>query len=111
MTVKLGLLNTTIATTDGEYYIKTIAPDVAFDLVHRYGRENLISAIGHESTAQIMSQLLGYDIPVNRQNFHQQVGQQCLVFKLNGRTPEGQYLSIADIQTIGYCWKLMTRTR
>lgn len=111
MTVKLGLLNAAIMTTDGEYHIKTIAPDVAFDLVHRYGRENLISAIGHESTAQIMSQVLGCDIPVSRQSFHQQVGQQCLVFKLNGRPAEGQVLSIADIQAVGYCWKLMTRTR
>ena len=104
--MKLGLLNTTIATTDGTYVIKTISLEEAIALV----QDNEIdSAIGHESTAQIMTILLGVAIPVNRQPFEQQEGQKALVFKLNGRPPEGKILSLQEIEAIGFTWKVMER--
>jgi hypothetical protein len=103
-TMKLGLLNSTIATTDGTYVIKTISLEEAIALVQ--GQE-LDSAIGHQSIAQVMSTLLGIQIPVNRQEFQQQEGQKCLVFKLNGRPPEGKVLSLEEIHTMGFAWKLM----
>jgi len=110
--MKLALLNTTIATTDGLYEIKTVTLGTAKSLVHHAldAGVELDSAIGHESTAAIMSELLDTDIPVNRQMFAQQEGQQALVFKLKGRAPEGVILSSEEIETIGYEFKIMTRT-
>lgn len=108
---KLALLNTTIATTDGVYEIKTVTLGTAkAHLFHALDAGvELDSAIGHESTAQIMSELLGHEIPVNRQMFAQKPGQQALVFKLKGRAPEGVILSAEEIEAIGYEFKVMTR--
>lgn len=103
----LALLNTSIITADGEFTLRTITLDDALELVE--SANGLDSAIGHDSTAQIMSELLRVDVPVNRQMFEQQPGQQALVFKLNGRPPEGAILSREDIEKIGYSFKLLSR--
>jgi hypothetical protein len=106
---KLALLNTTIATADGVYNVETVSLDRAQRLAF-HNRQWLDSAIGHESTAQIMTTLLGVEVPMNRQMFAQQAGQQALVFKLKGRPPEGKILTANEIEAIGYEFKLMTRT-
>jgi hypothetical protein len=103
---KLALLNTSIVTNDGSYSLKTIDLMEAQDLV---SNSDLDSAIGHESTAQAMTQLLGVTVETNRQMFAQEVGQEALVFKLNGRPPEGAVLSREQLEDIGYSWKLLTR--
>ena len=105
--MKIALLNTTIATTDGTFEVKTISLDQAQQLVQ--GVE-IDSAIGHESTAQVMTSLLGVPVAVNRQQFAQQLNQVALVFKLKGRAPEGVILNSAEIEAIGYEFKAMTRT-
>ena len=79
---KLALLNTSILTTAGAYRLIDITLDDARRIVSDHAG-NLDSAIGHQSTAEIMTTLLGVDVPVNRQMFAQEVGQQALVFKLN----------------------------
>jgi hypothetical protein len=60
------------------------------------------SAIGHESTAEIMTELLGVDVRVNRQMAAQEVGTEAIVFKLKARAPEGRILSREEIEAIGY---------
>ena len=105
---KLALLNTSILTTTGTYSLTDITLDEAIRLVSD-NVDNLDSAIGHQSTAEIMTTLLGADIPSNRLMFVQQVGQQALVFKLNGRPQEGKILSAEEIETIGYKFQLLTR--
>jgi len=106
--MKVGILSTSIATVDGSYTLRTINIKEALDLVN--GVE-LDSAIGHAATAEVLTRLLGVDIPVNRQEFAQQVGQKALVFKLLGRIPEGVVLSsLEEIEAVGYVLKLLTRT-
>ena len=104
----VALLNTTIATCDGMFEIKTISLDEAKKII---AGSELDSAIEHQSTADIMSTLLETDIQMNRQLLVQQVNQQAIVFKLKGRPAEGQILSIDEIEKIGYEFKLMTRIR
>jgi len=41
--------------------------------------------------------------------YAQEVGQQAIVLKINGRIPEGKILSLEDIEEIGYTLKLMVR--
>lgn len=106
--MKLALLNTSILTTTGTYNLEDITLERAKELVH--GNE-LDSAIGHDSTAEIMSSLLEKDIPVNRQLFQQEEGQQALVFKLNGRPAEGKILSAEEIEQIEYKFQLLTRVK
>jgi hypothetical protein len=104
----IALLNTSIATTDGAYTLSTITLNQAKDLIKN--RET-ISAIGHESTAQILTELLGIEVPVNRIQFAQQSGQITLVFKLNGRPPEGKILSREEIEAIGYKFQILRRIK
>lgn len=105
---KLALLNTSILTTAGAYTLTDISLDEARRII-AYNAGNLDSAIGHQSTAEIMTALIGVDIPVNRQVFAQSVGQSALVFKLNGRPQEGKILTADEIEEIGYKFQLLTR--
>jgi len=108
MSLPLGLLNTSIMTTDGMYSLQTINLEVAKELIAQ-NCENILSAIGHQSTAEIMSALLEFEVQVNRIQFQQQVGQEALVFKLRGRSPEGKILTIEEMHEIGFDFQLMTR--
>lgn len=104
--MKLGILNTAILTTDGDFTIRTITTDEARALVAAH---ELDSAVGHESTAQILTELLGVEVPLSRQLFAQAAGQKALVFKLNGRPPEGVILDRAQLESIGFTFKLLAR--
>lgn len=106
---KIALLNTSIITTAGSYVLTDITLDQARDLIAE-NADNLDSAIGHQSTAEIMTTLLRQDIQVNRQMFVQEVGQTALVFKLNGRPEEGKVLTVDEIEKIGYKFQTLIRT-
>jgi len=64
------LLNTSILTTFGTYRYEPLALESARHLV----AEGFVSAIGHESTAQILSKLLGVAVAVRRDGYQQQAG-------------------------------------
>lgn len=106
-THQVGLLTTSILTADGSYTLETISLDEARALVAGGG---FISAVGHESTAQVMSTLLSVEVPVNRIQFAQEAGRVALVFKLNRRLPEGTVLTASEIEEIGYSFKKLART-
>lgn len=104
----LALLNTSILTTAGVYKLTDISLEEAKELVNQ--ADSLDSAIGHKSTADVMTTLLEKEIAVNRQMFVQEVGQQALVFKLNGRAEEGKILTVEEIEQMGYKFQLLERT-
>lgn len=107
-----ALLNTSIITADGDYQYRTITHTQALyevDLARRCGH-TVVSHIGHESTAAIMTDLLGFPVTMSRAPYSQNVGEDALVFKLNGRPPEGRILSREEIEAIGYTWALLRRT-
>ena len=102
----VALFNGTVATTNGVYSIK----DTDISTAKKHIKENgFISAIGHDATAEILSRILEADIPMNRIQFHQEVGQLAIAFKLNVRPPEGDILNIDEIEEIGYNLKIMER--
>lgn len=104
--MKVVLLNTSIATSYGTLVYAPLALENAQWLTsHRNSAVN--SAIGHESTAQIMSDLLKIDVPVNRQQYTQLIGDIAIVLKLNGRLPEGKVLSRAELEEIGFSFGVM----
>lgn len=106
--IPVALLNTSIATAPGTFELKDITLARAKNII-KNNADNLLSAIGHDSTAQIMSELLENKIEVNRIQFEQEVEQQAIVFKLNGRPPEGTILSLEEIEKIGYKFQLLTK--
>lgn len=102
----LAILNTSIATEDGAYSLRTVSAAEARSIIK--DRE-ILSAVGHESAAAALSEVLGVEVPVNRIQFAQQPGQIALVFNLRGRLPEGQVLSLAEIEALGYDLKILER--
>lgn len=105
---KLYIFNTTIIVNDGTYKMSTISLEEAKNIIA--SNPEFISAIGHSSTAQIISSVLGTEIPENRINASfDNVGDKALCFKLNSRPKEGSILSLEDLQEIGFSWKLLER--
>jgi len=102
----VALFNGTVATTTGLYKISDIDLAQAKKMVAERG---FVSAIGHEATAEIMSDLFGENIPMNRIQFHQEIGQPAIAFKLNERPPEGEILIREELEEVGFSLKLMER--
>ena len=65
--------------------------------------------IRHQSTADILTTLLGVQVPMNRIMFEQEQGQKALVFKLLGRPEEGKILTQQEIEEIGYRFQILIR--
>ncbi len=104
--MKLAILNTSILTTTGRFELKDITLEEARNLVIK---NEILSAVGHQSTADILTTLLETEVPMNRIQFAQETGQKALVFKLNGRPEEGKILTIEEISEIGYKFQLLTK--
>lgn len=106
--MKIALLNTSICTDAGVYSLKDITLEKAKEVIGYYNG-NIDSAVGHQSTAEIMTTLLGVDVPVNRRLHKQKEGELALVFKLNGRPREGKILTVEEIEEIGYKFQLLEK--
>lgn len=102
----VALLNTSILTDFGSYDYIPITTEAAKNLI---ANRSTISAIGHQSTADIMSSLLDSEINMNRIQFKQQRYQRAIVFKLKGRPEEGKILTRLEIEKIGYEFGLLIK--
>jgi hypothetical protein len=65
--------------------------------------------VGHQATAEVLTDLLETEVALNRIDFHQEAGQQALIFKLNSRPPEGVILSREEIEDFGYQFQVLSR--
>ena len=112
--MELALLNTSILTNFGNYSYDPLsdAKHIVYDAIEpTIGPDDgILSAIGHQSTAEVLTELLETPIAMNRIQFSQDVGQSAIVFKLKGRPPEGVILGRDEIEAIGYEFGLITRT-
>jgi len=61
----VALLNTPIMTTEGLYSLTPFKIHEIGNFLADRGGET-ISAIGHEGTAQVLTELLGFEVKVNR---------------------------------------------
>ena len=102
----LLIMNTTILVEDGLFRLRQISLEEAREIA---SSNEILSGVGHESTAEIISDLLGLHVPMNRINCGQAAGQSALCFKLNSRPKEGAILDRAAIEEIGYSFKLLER--
>ena len=83
----LYILNSAVLTAYGLFEYSPLAIDTAADMVRC---EEFTSAIGHEATAQVLSELLLKQIPCNRIQITMQPGEQAIVFRLKFRPEEGK---------------------
>lgn len=106
----LTILNTSILTQYGTYtYVPLTLPEARGLAQVRAKQGALQSAVGHQSTADILTSLLDVPVPMNRIQYVQAPGEQALVFKLRGRPEEGKILSIPEIEALGYEFGLLAR--
>lgn len=104
--MNIALLTTALATATGNYTLKDITLNEAKELL----KGNTVdSYIRHESTLNILAALLGTEIPQGTGQFTQKTGTSTLVFKLNGRAPEGAVLTRNEIENMGYKFQLLTK--
>ncbi len=108
---RLTLLNTSILTAYGTYRYEPLSMEQARALVREYRASGLPieSAIGHQSTAELLSALLEFSVAVNRSEFKQTCDDVALVFKLRNRVPEGAILGREELEKVGYEFGLLTR--
>jgi hypothetical protein len=62
--------------------------------------QNWESAVGHESTARVITLLTGVEIPVNRVAITLSPGDSVIVFQLKIRLEEGRILSEEEVQAL-----------
>jgi len=103
--MKVTILNTSILTNFGSYNYEPLTAEQAKGLI----LEGLESAVGHQSTCDVINTLLDSDVKMNRIQYAQKVGSVALVFKLKGRPEEGKILTTSEIEAIGYEFGKLTR--
>jgi len=81
-------------------WVEQITVEKARELL---SRQEFVSAVGHESTAKFLSQLLGFPVPCNRVAVQLEKWDSAIVFQLiSGRLPEGRVLTEEELATIKY---------
>ena len=58
------------------------------------------SVVGHQGTSQLLSQLLGIQVPTARRELKLSKGQTVIIFQLLVRLQEGQVLSAEEVQKL-----------
>jgi len=78
--MKKYLLNSAVITSPGTYNYWLVAPERA----KRWSTPNksIVSTIGYEQTAEALSQILGWEVPVNRKTITMFPEDEALVFRL-----------------------------
>jgi len=94
---KKFILNTPVLTNWGIFEFKKVDLDEARRFVED---EDFISAVGHDATAKLLSDLLGVDVPTNRVAIKMDEGDEALITKLLDRLPEGKVLSHSEIMDL-----------
>lgn len=106
----LYIMNTSIVTLEptlnrAVISVKRISTEEAKFIVS--AASNVVSAVGHEATAQLMSELLGRQIATNRVAVAFKAGDAALCFKLKRRIEEGRVLNLAELKAEEYEWLYM----
>ena len=60
-------------------------------------RDGFVSAVGHESTAKVLTELLGMKIPANRITVDMKPGDVAIAVQFLKRLPEGKVLNESEL--------------
>lgn len=103
----LYLMSTTVipAGADGIWEMDSISPEIAAAIAR--GQE-FTSAVGHASSAEAMSAVLGVKVMPNRITVKPLPGDTFLCLRLLSRPPEGAILNREEMDRIGFSWVLLS---
>jgi hypothetical protein len=73
------------------------ASPISLEEVKALIKEGFVSAVGHESTAKVLSKLLGTDVPFNRAQIAITGGDIIVSFQFMVRLPEGKVLGEDEV--------------
>ena len=93
---KLYILNSPILTSYGDYSFRQIDRGLALQILASYNFQ-FTSAVGHESTAEFLTKLLGIRVPENRRKISMKSGDVAIVLRLKERLEEGVILTEEEI--------------
>jgi hypothetical protein len=65
------------------------------------------SAVGHQSTAEVISKIFGVQIPAERKTVFFKKGDKGIHFFLKQRLPEGQILTQEELEKLDY-WLVLS---
>jgi hypothetical protein len=102
---KMYLLNSPVLTAFGEWSFKPMEVSEARKKV----QVGFTSAIGHETAAQFLKELLAVEVPTNRIAITMEVGDQAIVLRIKERLPEGKVLSCTEMDRIPFELGLLHR--
>jgi hypothetical protein len=71
-------LNSAVITAPGTYRYELVSSDEA----QAWAADDVTSTIGYEQTAEALSQILGFRVPVIRTTIVMKAGDEALVFRL-----------------------------
>lgn len=68
-----------------------------------------ISAVGHKSTAKLLTELLEAPVKKDRLKIKMKKGEAALIFRLTERPPEGQVLTLEELKQYPYKFGILKR--
>jgi len=98
------VMNTIVLPIDFEKYPKvTVRIRKTFvEEVRQLLSQGFVSAVGHEATSILLTQLIGVEVPYNRITVKLKPGDVCVHFVLKERIPEGKVLSYEELQKLQF---------
>jgi hypothetical protein len=102
----LYVMNTSIIPPlfEGRMIVRNISNWEAIGLLERIV---FTSAVGHESSAVVLSHILGVNIPFNRITIRVESGDMILAFQLEERLPEGFTPTSDELLNLKYSLRLI----
>lgn len=90
---------------DGTWTVKTLTKEQAIEWATE---KPFVSAVGHDSSAEVMTVALGVPVKANRITVSPNRGDKFLCLRLLSRPPEGVILDRAGLDAIGFSWALLS---
>lgn len=98
--------NTPVLTSYGVFSFTKISVDDAIAFLRSQG---WVSGIGHSGTSQLLTQLSGVPVPVNRISTRLELGDEALVFRLIRRQQEGVELTLEVVRGMPHEYGILKR--
>jgi phosphohistidine phosphatase SixA len=95
---------TAILPNEGYFFAEQISLAEAKALANK---NKFVSCVGHESSAQVLTELLEVNVPMNRLSISLEPGDTMIVFKLNSRPAEGSILNRQQLEKIGFSFMII----